>query len=85
MIAPGSTLDQWEQCLGHWYPALDVVKYHGNGAPGYTSDNVMTFEPIGSESHRAELREHARHNGFNVVLSTLSYWERDTAAQKEDR
>ena len=39
----------------------------------------------GPEVERSELRQLASENGFNVVLSTLSYWERDTAAQKQDR
>ena len=24
VIAPGSTLDQWQQCFEHWYPSLSM-------------------------------------------------------------
>ena len=83
VIAPGSTLDQWEQCFQHWYPSLGVTCTAISTTIRRVIAGVIKYH--GPEVERSELRQLASENGFNVVLSTLSYWERDTAAQKQDR
>eukprot|EP00897_Mesotaenium_endlicherianum_P008187 jgi/Mesen1/7397/ME000388S06610 len=73
VVVPASLLDNWRRELQLWCPAFDVVLYHGN--------------------ERAQVRKGLedaarRHHGaapFNVLLTTYSFFERDSLTQKADR
>ena len=68
VVAPASTLDNWERELRAWAPSLRALKFHG------------------PQAARAAMRDDAdATGGFDVLLTTYSYFEGDGAANKLDR
>lgn len=72
IVCPASLLENWQRELNRWCPSFSVLFYHGNDRIAHSRE-LLAMAKSGEEFP------------FNVMLTSYSIFERESAQQRSDR